>query len=133
METARSRQGPRPRALGIDQHRESRGGTMMTARRRATYGWLVVAELLFALISLSVNPIAQSQPERAAGRDSSIYRPKLAVPDTMAPFLKHLEPGNDVFALERQNTEIEVRLGQLSAALRGGSSKVAATTQTLLA
>ena len=46
------------------------------------------------------------------------YRPKLAVPESMQPFLKHLEPGDDGFALERQAKELDGRLEELSNALR---------------
>jgi hypothetical protein len=69
----------------------------MTVRR------LVISVLLPAFVSIA--GVAQEKPD---------YRPTLAVPDAMAPFLKHLEPGSDGFPLERQATELDARLRELS-------------------
>ena len=35
-----------------------------------------------------------------AGSAQTVYRPTLTVPDTLAPFLDHLQPGDDDFPLE---------------------------------
>jgi Flp pilus assembly protein TadD/peroxiredoxin len=64
--------------------------------------------------------------------DKAVYRPKLAVSEAMEPFLKQLEPGNDVFPLERQAQELEAPLRELSDALRAGGAGVAAVTKGLL-
>jgi len=48
----------------------------------------------------------------------AVYRPQLAVPETIQPFLKHVEPGSDAFPLERQAQEIQARLRELGDALR---------------
>src|SRR3954447_20769466 len=56
----------------------------------------------------------------------------LAVPETLQPFLKHLDPGNDSFLLEAQVKELEARLGELSDAFRAGSTATAAVTTALL-
>jgi Flp pilus assembly protein TadD len=47
-----------------------------------------------------------------------VYRPRLAVPEFLQPFLKDIEPGNDSFPLERDAVEIEGRLRALGDALR---------------
>ena len=50
------------------------------------------------------------------------HRPLPAVSPALEPFLKQLEPGSDGFPLERQAQELDARLRELSAALRGGVS-----------
>ena len=56
----------------------------------------------------------------AQAQETGIYRPKLATPETLAPFLKDLEPGHDAFPEERTARDIEARLGELGDALRAG-------------
>jgi Flp pilus assembly protein TadD/peroxiredoxin len=70
---------------------------------------------------------------RAQVDEKTVYRPTLAVSETMEPFLKHLEPGNDAFPLERQARELGARLRELSEALRGGAARASAVTSRLLA
>ena len=65
-------------------------------------------------------------------QEQSEYRPKLAVSEAVEPFLKHLEPGNDGFPLERQAAELDARLRELSDALRAGGDRAAAATKGLL-
>ncbi len=65
-------------------------------------------------------------------QEKAVYRPTLAVSETMEPFLKQLEPGNDGFPLERQAKELEARLRDLSDALRAGGSRAAAVASDLL-
>ncbi len=60
------------------------------------------------------------------------YRPKLAVPESMQPFLKHLEPGDDGFPLEARAKELESRLEELSKALRGNPGRLGDATKALL-
>ncbi|HET9834492.1 MAG TPA: FG-GAP-like repeat-containing protein [Vicinamibacterales bacterium] len=60
------------------------------------------------------------------------YRPALAVSETLAPFLKQLEPGNDEFPLERQAKELELNLRELSEALRAGGPAASAAVRRLL-
>jgi tetratricopeptide (TPR) repeat protein len=67
-----------------------------------------------------------------ASQEKTDYRPTLAVPDAMAPFLKQLEPGTDGFPLERQAKELDARLGELSDALRAGAARAAGITSALL-
>jgi hypothetical protein len=86
-----------------------------------TFRRLLIAGLLTAFVS--VGGTAQEQTD---------YRPKLAVPEAMAPFLKHLEPGSDGFPMERQAQELGGRLRELSDAFRGGAARAAGVTRTLL-
>jgi Tfp pilus assembly protein PilF/peroxiredoxin len=60
------------------------------------------------------------------------YRPRLAVSESVEPFLKQLEPGNDRFPLEGQAQELDARLRELSDALRGGGTRVVDVTKGLL-
>ena len=46
------------------------------------------------------------------------YRPKLAVPETLQPFLKQLEPGSDSFPEEREAAELGARLAELGIRLK---------------
>jgi Flp pilus assembly protein TadD len=65
--------------------------------------------------------------------EKAVYRPKLADSETMEPFLKQLEPGNDAFPLERQAHELDAWFGELSDALRGAGGGVSAVVDRLLA
>src|SRR5204863_9865662 len=49
---------------------------------------------------------------------SADYRPALAVSDSLAPFVKQLEPGGDDFPLERQAKDLEAPLREFSDAFR---------------
>src|SRR5262245_31453709 len=63
---------------------------------------------------------------------SAVYRPKLASSNTVEQFLKHLEPGDDGFPLERQVVELDARLRELSDALRSRRSSVDGVISRLL-
>ncbi len=64
-------------------------------------------------------------------QEAAVYRPALAPPDVMAPYLKHLEPGSDAFPAEATAREIEARLDGLGQAL--GTKAVRAFAEGLLA
>lgn len=66
-------------------------------------------------------------------QEPALFRPQLATPEVIEPFLKYLEPGSDAFATEREAAELAARLRELSAALRGGPDRAAAIASTLLA
>ena len=83
--------------------------------------------ILRALVVLAVASLGSSAQERP------VYRPQLAVPETVEPFLKDLEPGSDAFPLERQAGEIEVRLRELGTALRTDRARAAQAVEPLLA
>ena len=82
---------------------------------------LPLAVLLTALLCASGSADQQA---------TSVYRPKLAVPESLAPFLEHLDPGHDGFPLEAVAHAIDARLRELSDAFRAG--RAAAVTSTLL-
>ena len=79
-----------------------------------------------ALSTLAV-VVAAAQVEQ-----SGTYRPELAVSEALQPFVTQLEPGSDGFPLERQAKEIEVRLRELSDALRGPGSQATAVANRVL-
>jgi Flp pilus assembly protein TadD/peroxiredoxin len=60
------------------------------------------------------------------------YRPKLAVPESLEPYLKQLEAGSDGFPLERDAEALAVRLAELSDALRAGGGRVGEIAARLL-
>jgi tetratricopeptide (TPR) repeat protein/peroxiredoxin len=64
----------------------------------------------------------------AAGLAQTAYRPKLAVPESLAPFLDHLDPGHDGFPLEAVAHALEARLRELSDAFRAGRATAVTTT-----
>ena len=82
---------------------------------------LLIPALL--LILVSAGGLAQEE---------TVYQPKLAVSESVQPFLKHLEPGSDAFPLERPAKELEARLGELSSAFRAGAPQTASVTKGLL-
>jgi hypothetical protein len=51
----------------------------------------------------------------------------------LEPFVKHVEPGNDAFPVEREARDIERRLGELSDALREDPERIATIAGCLLA
>ena len=63
---------------------------------------------------------------------SASYRPQLAIPETLQPFVQQLEPGRDGFPLERQAGELEAVLRELSETLRRGGPQAAAGAARLL-
>jgi Flp pilus assembly protein TadD len=69
------------------------------------------------LIALTCAALAaqQSQPD-------AVYRPKLAVPESLEAYFKQIEPGNDAFPLERTAMDLEARLRELGAAWRARSA-----------
>jgi Tfp pilus assembly protein PilF/peroxiredoxin len=95
----------------------------MSSRRVTRTTQLLIAGLLST--SVVVGRTAQVNGQ-------AVYRPKLAVPETLEPFLKQLEPGSDGFPLEREAKELDVRLRELSDALRAGGASAAGVTNGLL-
>ena len=82
--------------------------------------------LLLLCFVATARPGGQTVPEKTE------FRPALATPETMVPFLERLDPGGDGFPLERQARELEARLRELSDALRAGSAGLPALARTLL-
>lgn len=78
---------------------------------------------------------AQQAPGSKTGATdgaSNVYRPKLAVPESLEPFLKQVEPGHDAFPLEAHVKAIDARLHELSDALRAGHTRVSDAAKALL-
>ncbi len=100
---------------------------------------LVLVAIIIVIISAgrtlragqTPGPKTRPTGETGAAQDG-VYRPKLSVPESMRPFLAHLEPGADAFPLERTAQELDARLGQLSDALRAGGPRVTAVPADLL-
>ena len=107
--------------------------TASRPRRTAPHRVLVVG-FLAALGSIVVagHPAPGATREPGAGQEETTYRPRLAVPDTMVPFLEHVEPGTDAFPLEGQASELEARLREVADGFRGGSARLPGVTRVLL-
>jgi Tfp pilus assembly protein PilF len=65
-------------------------------------------------------------------QQTSVFRPELAVPESLEPFLKHVEPGSDAFPEERVAQELEMRLGEMGRALRADPGRAANVAGWLL-
>ena len=107
MNGVQVRIGARPSAFGVRRIR-----SFVLCRTAFLAGAVLVA-------------IAQTGGVSAEAQEGVVYRPKLAVPETLQPFLKHLESGNDAFPAERQARELEARLLELADSLRGGPDRAA--------
>ncbi len=69
----------------------------------------------------------------ARTQEPHVFKPALAPPDVMQPFLKDLLPGSDTFVEEKTATELEARLGELSGKLRAQASQASHVASWLLA
>jgi Flp pilus assembly protein TadD len=85
------------------------------------------------LAALVPDGAARVAAARVEAQGVVVYEPKLAVPEFMEPFVKHLEPGSDEFPAERDVAELQARLGELGHALRAGPAKAAGVWEWLLA
>jgi hypothetical protein len=84
---------------------------------------------LFMILAATLAAIAGAvrlDGARADGHAADTYRPKLAPPEVVQPFLKDLDPGNDTFPDERTAVELEARLRELGTSLRAGPARPAA-------
>jgi Flp pilus assembly protein TadD len=83
-----------------------------------TWGAAIVAGgcVLASCVLATSGPIVSV----AVAAQEAIYRPALKAPETLAPFLEHLEPGSDEFALERDATALETPLRELAELFRSG-------------
>jgi Flp pilus assembly protein TadD/peroxiredoxin len=101
--------------------------TMIGPRRR---GCLLIAVALLVLLA------AGGRVRGAAGSDArkhAVYHPDLAPSETVEPFLKALDPANDVFPEERQAVAIAARLREIGDALRARPARTAAIADALFA
>ena len=74
-------------------------------------GWLAALALASAA---SVGARENAHPADPA----ATYRPRLATPEMLEPFLKHLTPGGDAFQDEREAEDIRARLLELGARMK---------------
>ena len=65
--------------------------------------------------------------------EPGVYRPRLKVPESVEPFLKQIEPGNDAFPEERTARELQLRLAELGARLKRSPAEAAGIADWLLA
>ena len=114
MNGVQVRIGARPSAFGVRRIR-----SFVLCRKAFFAGAVLLA-------------VAQTGGVSAEAQEGVVYRPKLAVPETLQPFLKHLESGNDAFPAERQARELEARLLELAESLRGGPDRAAKIAGLLL-
>jgi Tfp pilus assembly protein PilF/peroxiredoxin len=103
---------------------------MIRAASRRGPAALLAASLLAALATCGNARLDAAQDH---AQETSTYRPKLAVSETVEPFLKHLDPGNDAFPAEREAQELETRLRDLGNQLRKDPVRVADLVQPFLA
>ena len=106
-----------------------------TARQRSCIA-AVVAGLAIALAGVGgatrVTEARAGAPSQSKQDDTATYRPKLAVPEALQPFLKDLEPGSDAFPAEQQAKELEARLRELGDSLRARPARAARVADWLL-
>ncbi len=105
---------------------------MNRARTRQWRGAAAITASLLTALTLT-GGVQLVTVVRAEDQDQAAYRPKLAIPETVRPFLEHLEAGHDAFPAERDATELEARLRELGDYLRGGAVRPASVPGWLLA
>jgi Tfp pilus assembly protein PilF/peroxiredoxin len=91
-----------------------------------------IALALFVPAPMSVSSSAAQEPERP-GERPSFYRPKLNVPESLQPFVKHVKPGGDSFPEEKEAEEFAGHLAELSRRLRQDPDRAAEVPDFLLA
>ncbi len=101
------------------------------ARARNVWRFLLVVG--FLAVTALLGDTARVNALQAESQQSAVYRPKLAVPEMIEPFLKYLEPGSDAFPAEREARELEARLRELGDSLRAGPARATALAERLLA
>ena len=72
-------------------------------------------------------------PGLVSAEDPAVFRPKLKPPESVEPFLKQIEPGNDSFPEERTAHELQVRLAELGDRLKRSPAEAAGIADWLLA
>jgi Tfp pilus assembly protein PilF len=82
-----------------------------------------------AALTVCLTAAGVTAPAPETGPD--VYRPDLAVPEMLEPFLPHVQPGGDDFPLERDAEAVEAQLRGLGDAVRAGRGRQA--VQALLA
>jgi Tfp pilus assembly protein PilF/peroxiredoxin len=79
------------------------------------------------ILTMAVAGMSATSPGTLAMEDQRpIFSPALTTPDTLVPFLEHLQPGRDAFPLEAQAHAIEQRLDELGSWLQAEQPRPAA-------
>jgi Flp pilus assembly protein TadD len=86
---------------------------------------------LFVALATGASSAIQD-PVRPLERPS-YYRPKLKVPDSLEPFVKHVRPGGDSFPEEKEAEEFAAHLAELSLRLKQDPGRAAEVPDFLLA
>ncbi len=95
--------------------------------------WLLRPAGWFAALALvAADPVPARENPRALDPGGT-YRPKLATPEMLAPFLEHLQPGRDAFAEEREAAELAARLARLGERLKASPDRDTDVADWLLA
>jgi hypothetical protein len=104
-------------------------------RHTARFAHRLSLALLLVVTVMALVASARQVQDAGAGPapTPAVYRPKLAVPETLEPYLKHVEPGHDGFPEEGLASELAVRLQELSAGFRGGADRARAAAGALVA
>ncbi len=93
---------------------------------------LLALIVLLAVAAAGVGVLA-AQDRAKSEVVGDMYRPALARPEFMEPFLEHLEPGTDAFPQERDAAELAARLRELGDRLRSGTDRAGEIAGWLLA
>lgn len=99
-------------------------------RSRGRLAALAVAALS---VPLGSAPHAAPAERDSSGSSPSFYRPTLSVPEALQPYLKHVEPGGDAFAEEKEAAELSARLAELGREIRTGPERAGRVASWLLA
>ena len=76
--------------------------------------------------------LAALVPAAISADDPGVYRPKLKPPESVQPFLKQVEPGNDSFPEERTASELQLRLAELGLRLKRSPTAASGIADWLL-
>ena len=112
------------------RERQTRWGILTTRQLTRPARLATLALAASAAVSIGSGAAAPAGPE---ADQSSYYRPKLATPELVAPFLKHLEPGSDSFPEEREAAEIAARLTELGDRLKASPDRATSVADWFLA
>ena len=109
------------------------GSSLLMNCNRIAAALLSASLLLSSATSGAASGAVAGTAGRGPGNPPAKFRPKLAVPEVLAPFLKYVEPGSDEFVEEREAAEIAARLGELGERLKAEPGRAAQVADWLLA
>lgn len=88
---------------------------------------------LSRVVLVAATALALTAATGAGMQDGTVYRPALAVPDFVEPFLEQVEPGRDQFTAEGHALALEARLRDFGEQLRREPRRAAAASTGVLA